>query len=116
MCNWTEPNLSAVEGLPTCIVHGRDAPPAPPGQPGAAGVTSRALFDGTLIRVETCELEYGPLNCDFVFRGSNEPFLDEATMPAVRQGLGWRKGGLKVKGWIEGWGGGWGVDGVVAMA
>lgn len=41
------------------------------------------------VQVETCELEYGPLNCDFVFRGSNEPFLDEATLPAVRASLRW---------------------------
>ena len=123
VCGWTEPNLSAVEGLPTCVVHG----PLPPSSATAAGVAARsaagsgpvnslasaaaassaagsapaagptesssgagsssrageALFDGTLFRAETCELEYGPLNCDFVFRGTNEPYLDEVTMPAV---------------------------------
>ena len=129
MCGWTEPNLSAVEGLPTCIVHG----PLPPSSVAGAGTAARstadsgvvttlasaaatstaaggaqaagaadssasgggsgsrageALFDGTLVRVETCELEYGPLNCDFVFRGTNEPYLDEVTMPAVSGPVG----------------------------
>ncbi|GAB4815112.1 hypothetical protein N2152v2_002158 [Parachlorella kessleri] len=118
VCGWTEPNLSAVEGLPTCIVHGPLPPSSAMGAgkmassaagsglaatPAAAAATSSGagsrqaagaasgsdgragepLFDGTLFRVETCELEYGPLNCDFVFRGTNEPYLDEATMPAV---------------------------------
>lgn len=90
MCGWSEPNLDHVEGLPQCVVNaagggrGEYDPPRPPAP----------LFDGTLFRVISCELEYGPLNCDFVFRGSNEPYLDEATMPAVGGGQAVGGGGV----------------------
>lgn len=90
MCGWSEPNLDHVEGLPQCVVNaagggrGEYDPPCPPAP----------LFDGTLFRVISCELEYGPLNCDFVFRGSNEPYLDEATMPAVGGGRALGGGGV----------------------
>ena len=43
----------------------------------------RPLFDGLLTRVISCELQYGPLNCDFVWRGTNQPVWDEFTLPPV---------------------------------
>lgn len=45
----------------------------------------RPLFDGLLTRVISCELQYGPLNCEFVWRGTNDPVFDELTLPPVRQ-------------------------------
>jgi hypothetical protein len=37
----------------------------------AERVDVRAL-DGRLLRVLTCELQYGPFNCDFALRADNE--------------------------------------------
>lgn len=45
---------------------------------------SRPLFDGLLTRVISCELQYGPLSCEFVWRGTNQPVFDEVTLPQVR--------------------------------
>lgn len=44
---------------------------------------SRPLFDGLLTRVISCELQYGPLSCEFVWRGTNQPVFDEVTLPQV---------------------------------
>ncbi len=125
MCNWTEPKLAHVDGVPLCTVEQpvqRQAAPggiytapassmfgellllpsrrthAPPqkqaqqAQFGAAGLLLRAataaaahLFGGRLFRVASCELEYGPLNCDFEYRGTNGPVLDEALLPSVSE-------------------------------
>lgn len=48
----------------------------------------RPLFDGVLTRVISCELQYGAMNCDFVWRGTNHPLFDEVTLPPVRA-VGW---------------------------
>lgn len=99
VCRWDEPALASIDGAPECAV----APPVAAAAAGSVGGGSYGdgafsaagqpaplgggceLFNGTLIRVSTCQLEYGPLNCDFVWRGSNEPFFDEATLPTVRR-------------------------------
>ncbi|KAL4419285.1 hypothetical protein ABPG77_008335 [Micractinium sp. CCAP 211/92] len=70
LCGWNEPPLRAVNGVPDCHVGGDDP-------------KARPLFDGLLTRVISCELEYGPLNCDFVWRGTNQPVFDEFTLPPV---------------------------------
>jgi hypothetical protein len=62
--------------------HARAPLPPPPLQP-------RPLFDGLLTRVISCELQYGPMNCDFVWRGSNQPVFDEITLPPVSGGRAW---------------------------
>lgn len=73
LCGWNEPSLADVDGVPSCQVNAADAP-----QP-------RPLFDGVLTRVLSCELLYGPFNCEFVWGGSNQPILDEATLPLVSE-------------------------------
>lgn len=57
----------------------------------AACSQPRSLFDGLLTRVISCELQYGPMNCDFAWHGTNQPIFDELTLPPVRggQGLVW---------------------------
>lgn len=67
LCNWSEAPLESISGIPDCTL-GNDLKP---------------MFDGYLLRVATCELEYGPMNCEFVWKGSNEPYLDELTLPTV---------------------------------
>lgn len=113
MCNWNEPNLPNVHGVPLCAVDAFTSTNTPSGRSGSSGspwlptdssrgagagtggagdqppAEGRPLWDGSLVRVPTCELEYGPLNCDFVFRGTNAPVLDEATLPAVCKGRPW---------------------------
>jgi hypothetical protein len=56
--------------------------------PLCAALQPRPLFDGVLTRVISCELQYGPMNCDFVWRGTNHPLFDEVTLPPVRV-VGW---------------------------
>ena len=51
--------------------------------PAPCLVQPSPLFMGTLVRVISCELVYGPMNCGFVWRGTNQPTLDEATLPTV---------------------------------
>ncbi len=41
------------------------------------------MHAGRLLRTMTCELMYGPMNCDFVYHGVNAPLLDEYAMPQV---------------------------------
>ncbi len=60
VCGWTEPPFARFEGPPRCV-----ADPAAP--PAARGETGR----GRLHRVPTCELRYGPFNCNFVWRADN---------------------------------------------
>ena len=63
VCNWQEPSLRDVD-TSTCA--------------GTAQFT-----DGTLLRTSSCEIQYGPLNCDFELRNENSPILDEASLPGV---------------------------------
>lgn len=69
VCGWSEPWLGGIRGAPDCVLQSWRGP--------------RQLYDGSLVRVFSCELQYGPLNCDFVWHGSNAPMLDEASLPGV---------------------------------
>ncbi|GMH38746.1 hypothetical protein BSKO_06630 [Bryopsis sp. KO-2023] len=44
--------------------------------------TCQPAMNGTLVRVETCELTYGPLNCEMEF-GRNEIPLNKGTLPKI---------------------------------
>ena len=70
VCQWVEPSLQSVAAAPECVLKW---------QKGAVS----ELFKGSIVRVSTCELEYGPLNCEFVWKGGNAPFFDEASIPGV---------------------------------
>lgn len=70
VCRWEEPSLNAVRGVPQCTLLDRKK-------------QHKGIFNGELMRVSTCELEYGPLNCDFIWDQGNAPFFDESTLPDV---------------------------------
>ncbi|EIE27018.1 hypothetical protein COCSUDRAFT_83577 [Coccomyxa subellipsoidea C-169] len=72
VCNWQEPPLADFDGTPDCVA---DRRPLFPGD--------RHTLTGTLFRVTTCELLYGPLNCNFIWKSDNLPILDELSLPAV---------------------------------
>ncbi|CAL8466894.1 g6430 [Coccomyxa elongata] len=74
VCGWQEPPLADFGGPPSCIADGR---PVFPG--------NRHTLTGTLFRVTTCELLYGPLNCGFIWKSDNLPVLDELSLPAVAE-------------------------------
>ncbi|KAK9810142.1 hypothetical protein WJX72_005510 [[Myrmecia] bisecta] len=71
-CDWDEPSLASWVGEPDCI-----ADPVDISHP--AGDT----MEGQLFRMVTCELQYGPFNCDFNWLATNEPLLNELTLPSV---------------------------------
>ena len=60
VCGWTEPPFAAFEGPPRCVAD-------PHAQPPKAGRT----LAGRWFRVPTCELRYGPFNCNFVWKADN---------------------------------------------
>lgn len=60
VCAVQEPPLSDFDGTTDCVA---DRRPLFPG--------NRHTLTGTLFRVTTCELLYGPLNCDFVWKSDN---------------------------------------------
>ena len=55
LCDWTEPDLAIWQGQPEC----RALP--------LGGDT----LAGRLYRISSCEILYGPFNCDFVWRPDN---------------------------------------------
>ena len=59
VCDWSEYPFEAWQGEPSCAVYGDDYPDIP------------HTLEGTLLRESTCEIQYGPLNCDFVWRPDN---------------------------------------------
>lgn len=69
VCNWFEPSLKRIHGPPECTVHSRTG--------------DVAFQTGSLIRSPSCEIQYGPLNCDFVWKNKNSPILDEVILPQV---------------------------------
>lgn len=58
ICGWTEPEFRTYVGDPDCLADGNPF----------TGPT----LGGTLFRVLTCDLYYGPMNCDFIWSDSNE--------------------------------------------
>ena len=70
LCSWKEPPLTKVEGEPACRV-----------DPWGIFLQPFSLYQGSLVRVNTCELQYGPLNCDFQWGETKGPILDESTLP-----------------------------------
>lgn len=70
VCNWFEPSLQKIDTKgPECSIHTKMGP--------------RGFQTGSLIRTPSCEIQYGPLNCDFVWKNKNSPILDESTLPRV---------------------------------
>ncbi len=70
ICSWDEPKLPEFTGPTNCTVAPHRS------RPGSA------TEDGTLIRIVSCELQYGPLNCDFAW-GTNHDVLDDVALPGV---------------------------------
>lgn len=70
ICRWEEPSLDVVQGVPQCSLLDKKN-------------RHTEIFNGELLRVSTCELEYGPLNCDFIWGRDNAPFFDENTLPDI---------------------------------
>ena len=79
VCGWREPPLRHFVGEPICSVEANGTYP-----------NDGATLSGALYRVTTCELQYGPMNCDFIWGASNEyvftcpiwPLQDQAWGPA----------------------------------
>ena len=65
VCGWIEPRLAGFRPAPHC-----DATCGP--KSGCAERVDVRALDGRLLRVLTCELQYGPFNCDFALRADNE--------------------------------------------
>ena len=61
VCGWREPPLEHFVGEPVCSVETNGTYPA-----------DGSTLNGQLYRVTTCELQYGPMNCDFIWGASNE--------------------------------------------
>lgn len=58
VCGWREPDFSLFEPEPECLADGNE-------------YTGQTL-EGRIFRVLTCELFYGPMNCNFVWSNTNE--------------------------------------------
>lgn len=69
VCGWTEPDFHVFVGEPECLATGNP-------------YTGETLA-GKIFRVITCELYYGPMNCNFEWSSSNDPLLDESSLPEV---------------------------------
>lgn len=104
VCGWWEPPLKVTHVAPACSVGDQgdnrgaeatarlhdegarpdlsDAQEALAALPAASSNAPRALFNGTWARVFSCELYYGPFDCEFVWGGSNA-VLDVDTIPPV---------------------------------
>ena len=70
VCNWFEPDLRNIDTKgPVCSIHTETG--------------RRGFHTGSLLRTPSCEIQYGPLNCDFVWKNKNSPILDESTLLRV---------------------------------
>jgi len=83
-CGWAEPPLKGFRGPPLCDAEcsARDGCYGD-GDNEDSGVKRARTLRGRLLRVLSCELQYGPLNCDFAWKSGNGPVLDEVTLPLV---------------------------------
>jgi hypothetical protein len=61
MCDWREPGLRELD-TSTC---------------------EGGFMQGSLLRTPSCQIQYGPLNCDFALKNDNKPVLDEALLRNV---------------------------------
>ena len=59
VCDWAEYPFAAWQGEPSCAVYGDDYPGIP------------HTLEGVVLRESACEIQYGPLNCDMVWRPDN---------------------------------------------
>lgn len=41
------------------------------------------MFDSVDLHLPAPSPQYGPMNCEFVWRGTNQPIFDEVTLPTV---------------------------------
>ncbi len=69
VCDWFEPGLKSIDGPPSCTIHSRKG--------------DRGFNTGAITRTSSCEIQYGPLNCDFVWKFRNSPILDESSLSEV---------------------------------
>lgn len=69
VCHWNEPGLKKIQGPPSCNIKTKK---------GFAH-----FLNGSIFRTPSCELQYGPLNCDFNWSPKNSPVLDESILPDV---------------------------------
>jgi hypothetical protein len=79
VCGWTEPPLGAVDGAPSC----RLDPSVGGSSTGGSNAPGPGFFDGQIVRLTACELQYGPMNCEFAWGHTNAPLLDETSLPPV---------------------------------
>jgi hypothetical protein len=64
VCDWSEPGLVDID-TSGCTASGHD------------------FMMGSLLRTPSCEIQYGPMNCDFVWKNKNSPILDETSLKEV---------------------------------
>jgi hypothetical protein len=64
VCDWREPGLTEMD-------------------PATCRTSSTGFMNGSLLRTPSCEIQYGPLNCDFVWRNTNSPILDDVLLREV---------------------------------
>lgn len=72
LCGWDEPELPLFQGPPDCIIHEH------------GNYSDRPTMSGTWVRMGSCEIQYGPLNCDFAW-GKNKEVLSDELLPSVTQ-------------------------------
>ena len=80
-CGWAEPALKGFRGVPQCDAEcsARDGC----SESGGEQMQTAKTLSGRILRILSCELQYGPLNCDFVWKQGNDPVLDEQSLPGV---------------------------------
>lgn len=61
VCGWREPPLRSFVGAPVCSV-----------ETNGSYADDGATLAGHLYRITSCQLQYGPMNCDFIWGGTNE--------------------------------------------
>ena len=81
-CGWAEPPLRGFRGPPVCDAECSPRDGCDDGD-GDDERTAAKTLRGRLLRVLSCELQYGPLNCDFAWKQGNGPVLDEVNLPLV---------------------------------
>ena len=70
MCDWFEPGLGQMRIVPPQCSYQKQK-------------DNKFFYQGSLIRTPSCEIQYGPLNCDFVWKSENKPILEESDLRNV---------------------------------